>query len=74
MKDRMGVRGNIRSELKWSEPPGDTPDWRVWRNSAKTTNENQANPNGADLCRSIRAFVVWKDTPEQTKARERRNT
>lgn len=71
MKDRIGIRGNIRAELMWTEPLGEAPDWRVWRDCSRASNAgSQDNFNDANLCRSMRAFVGWK--PSGTKARERR--
>ncbi|KAF9267849.1 hypothetical protein L218DRAFT_894059 [Marasmius fiardii PR-910] len=59
MKDRIGMREHLASELAWPESPGERPDWRVWRNSIdiKPVDETKAR---RDLCRSLRGFVAWK--------------
>ncbi|KAG6900806.1 hypothetical protein C0993_000125 [Termitomyces sp. T159_Od127] len=64
MTDRIGMR-TLMSQLSWDEPPGQRPDWHVWR--AKV--QQFADP--ADvfagkppaLCRSIHGFVARKRQP-----------
>lgn len=61
MKDRVGIRGSMHTQLMWTEPSGEAPDWRVWRDSSRvSTDEHQDNHDDANLCRSMRAFVGWK--------------
>ncbi|KAG6821297.1 hypothetical protein H0H93_000158 [Arthromyces matolae] len=62
MTDRIGMRA-LMSQLNWPEPPGQRPDWHVWR--AKVPAEDRSPFNSSipaipDLCRSIRAFIGWK--------------
>jgi hypothetical protein len=62
MKDRIGIRGCIGAELMWAEPPGQPPNWRVWRNSLEMQHDDDESTlcEDVDLCRSIRGFVCWK--------------
>ena len=60
MQDRIGFRGNIHAELLWREPSGDTPDWRVWRNSVTSNTKDEDVPREINLCRSMRAIVGFK--------------
>jgi len=57
MKDRIGMRENIWAELLWSEPSGEKPDWKVWRDSLR---DRQEVPDNAGLCRYIRVSVGRK--------------
>lgn len=57
MTDRIGMRDNIMFQLLWAEPPGERPDWRLWRNSLVIQEEN---PPPRDVCRTLRGFVAWK--------------
>lgn len=54
------MRERMVGEFMWSEPQGDTPDWRVWRGSAELSIASAQVPPKADLCRYIQAFVCWK--------------
>jgi len=62
MQDRIGFRSNMLAELMWTEPDGDTPDWRVWRNSLEPSHDDQVLTHDVDFCRSMRAIVGWKST------------
>jgi hypothetical protein len=62
MQDRIDFRSNMLAELMWTEPDGDTPDWRVWRNSLEPSYDDQGLFYDMDLCRSMRAIVGWKPT------------
>ncbi|KAF5367526.1 hypothetical protein D9758_003609 [Tetrapyrgos nigripes] len=57
MTDRMGMRDQIMSQLQWPEPPGERPDWRVWRSNIKLLEDTQ---HTGDLCRTLRCFVARK--------------
>ncbi|KIK63000.1 hypothetical protein GYMLUDRAFT_242078 [Collybiopsis luxurians FD-317 M1] len=58
MTDRIGMRDNIMFEFLWTEPPGERPDWRVWRNSLDSK-PFEGSP-GSDHCRALRGFVAYK--------------
>ncbi|KAK7463533.1 hypothetical protein VKT23_006881 [Stygiomarasmius scandens] len=58
MADRIGMRDHVMSQFQWSEPPGERPDWRVWRNNVQLLEDTQKNTG--DWCRTIRGFVAWK--------------
>lgn len=64
MMDRIGMRDNIMSHLFWAEPPGERPDWRVWRNNVDIINTTDAQSQG-DICRTLRGFVAWKPKPKE---------
>lgn len=57
--DRMGVRQLMMASLMWSEPPGDRPDFRVWRHNLGAHAIQNTNAS-EELCRSLRGFVAWK--------------
>ena len=63
MKDRIGLRHCVETELCWAEPPGDRPDWRIWRDNVDILGPKiDRAPLRKDepLCRSLRGFVAWK--------------
>ncbi|KAG6856888.1 hypothetical protein H0H87_012468 [Tephrocybe sp. NHM501043] len=62
MTDRIGMRG-LMTQLNWAEPPGQRPDWHVWRAKVQVTDDMDpsSHPNAPpNLCRSIRGFVGLK--------------
>lgn len=77
MAARVEMRGIIESSLQWPIPPGDPPDWRVWRDRVRAeptmsvglgdgSRPSFSGSGGAayasgDVCRCIRGFVAWKD-------------
>lgn len=64
MKDRIGFRHSLAAEFNWSEPPGERPDWRVWRDNidllATKKHTTKSGQQSQALCRSLRGFVAWK--------------
>ncbi|KAF9456760.1 hypothetical protein BDZ94DRAFT_1302338 [Collybia nuda] len=71
MMDRVGMRGTIFSQFAWSEPPGEHPDWRIWRttlNKVENASETPSlrSPASSDhhravsICRSMRGYVAFK--------------
>ncbi|KAG6882278.1 hypothetical protein C0992_012261, partial [Termitomyces sp. T32_za158] len=69
MTDRIGMR-TLMNQLTWDEPPGQRPDWHVWRAKVQQFNGNKdpsdvlpfAGKSPA-LCRSIHGFVGRKRQP-----------
>ncbi|KAF9007595.1 hypothetical protein BDQ17DRAFT_1324155 [Cyathus striatus] len=68
MTDRIGMRDCLVSQLSWSEPAGERPDWRVWRGHLEkeysSRDSGYASLSGEDpedLCRSVAGFVglIW---------------
>lgn len=64
MEDRIGFRHCVGTELCWTEPPGDRPDWRIWKDNvdmiAHKTDRVLTKSKPGPLCRSLRGFVAWK--------------
>ncbi|GLB40314.1 putative ubiE/COQ5 methyltransferase family protein [Lyophyllum shimeji] len=71
MTDRIGMRAAITPQFGWPEPPGERPDWRVWRSMLAKVQLHEENhsldslpspttPTSSNLCRSLRGFVGWK--------------
>jgi hypothetical protein len=69
MADRIAMRESMLSKLAWHEPPGERPDWRVWRSTLSNTLPESEDSESTyssdsteqpDLCRSISAFVGYK--------------
>ncbi|KAF8896458.1 hypothetical protein BD779DRAFT_586901 [Infundibulicybe gibba] len=69
MTDRLGMRSALMSTFGWPEPPGEKPDWRIWRtaidkNASSTSLESSAASASSDddveICRAIKGFVCWK--------------
>ncbi|OBZ72082.1 hypothetical protein A0H81_07597 [Grifola frondosa] len=65
MKDRMAMRGRLRDSLAWTEPQSsEPPDWRVWRERVGEVEvaDTDSYYGPAQVCRSLRGFVCWKQT------------
>lgn len=70
MTDRIAMRGSMLASLAWPEPPGERPDWRVWRSTLDNALSSGRRDSGSstssvskeqsDLCRSISTFVGYK--------------
>jgi hypothetical protein len=61
MTDRIGSRARIKSDLLWTEPLGEKPSWKIWRDGADLSEVDE--PPGRYICRSMRAFVARKPAP-----------
>lgn len=59
MKDRIGIRGCISTELMWAEPPGQSSDWQTSFEKERDDDERTLYED-VDICRSIQGFVCWK--------------
>ncbi|KAG6862489.1 hypothetical protein C0995_000035 [Termitomyces sp. Mi166 len=66
MTDRIGMRA-LMAQSNWSEPPGQRPDWQVWRAKVQQINENKGSSDALmsgkhppALCRSMRGFIGRK--------------
>lgn len=59
MMDRISMRGRIDLELCWFEPPGERPDWRMWRSNINPKTDATI-PSSIIFCRSLRGFVAHK--------------
>ncbi|KAG6813943.1 hypothetical protein H0H92_005197 [Tricholoma furcatifolium] len=64
MTDRIGMR-NLMSQLNWPEPPGQEPEWHVWRKKVQAIDDKKPNPiiphnDTLDICRSMRGFIAFK--------------
>ncbi|KAF8071832.1 hypothetical protein FPV67DRAFT_1577947 [Lyophyllum atratum] len=73
MTDRIGMRASLAPQFGWPEPPGERPNWRVWRSMLakvqlheerqsvdtlpSTSTSKTDNP---ELCRSMRCYVGCK--------------
>ncbi|KAF5382161.1 hypothetical protein D9615_004452 [Tricholomella constricta] len=73
MADRIGMRASLMSEFGWPEPPGERPDWRVWRSMVAKVQlseesrsfDSSLTPSDSEheapnLCRTLRGWVGWK--------------
>jgi hypothetical protein len=70
MADRIAMRGSMLSHLAWPEPPGEHPDWRVWRATLEKARSSQGRDSRSsntsesegesELCRSMTGFVGYK--------------
>ncbi|KAJ7593263.1 hypothetical protein C8J56DRAFT_930700 [Mycena floridula] len=63
MTDRIGLRDCIGLELHWTEPDGDRPEWRIWRDNTDMMRKKDplvSNDLSPPLCRSLRGFVACK--------------
>ncbi|KAG5339804.1 hypothetical protein C0989_003484 [Termitomyces sp. Mn162] len=66
MTDRIGMR-TLMAQLNWAEPPGQRPDWHLWRAKVQQSNENKGSSDSLEyarnppaLCRSMRGFIGCK--------------
>ena len=63
MTSRIGMRDVAASLLRWDEPDGEAPNWRVWReklwypSSERLSGDHQKD---VELCRTLRGFVLYK--------------
>jgi hypothetical protein len=58
MTDRIGARGIVHSDFLWGVPPGERPDWRIWKDSQ--TSKASTPSDAPELCRTLRGFICWK--------------
>jgi hypothetical protein len=62
MTDRMRLRTLTEQSWDGPAPPGDKPDWQIWRKRVAAQDViDDTRPQEA-VCRSIRGFVGFKRT------------
>ncbi|VDB83747.1 unnamed protein product [Peniophora sp. CBMAI 1063] len=65
MASRIGMRDVAASLLKWNEPDGEPPNWRLWREKLWYPASERLSgdqPKDVELCRTLRGFVLYKPT------------